>query len=131
MRRTLKRIVATMLAAAVVGAPVSASAGDYCATGTLVRSHATGGDYIAGLLIYETMGSVEREHPGPTTTTTVTSSTEVGVGGTGITTTVSTTRTLTAETTVIGTEEPIGYYAMNDGSVYQINCLTGESYKVG
>ena len=129
MRKTFKRFVATMLAAAIVGAPASAWAGDYCPTGKLVESHATGGDYIAGLLIYETMGTVSRQSSIETTTTTVTTSMQVGVPGTGATTTVTETQTVMAETSTNQTPEPLGFYAMNDGSMYEINCVTGENQR--
>ena len=133
MRKTFKRIVAAMLAAMTIGAPVTAraDAGDWCSTGTMLKSNATGGDYIAGILVYETMGTVSRSGPAVTSTTTTTSTGQVGVPGTGAGGSVSTTTTTTTPGTVTTIQEPIGLYAMNDGSLYQIDCATGESNKIG
>jgi hypothetical protein len=131
MRKTLKRIIATMLAAVTIGTPATAWGGDYCATGTLVKSHATGGDYVAGILIYETMGSVARSESGGSSTSTASATGQLGVPGTGAGGTVTTSQTTTRPTTTVTTEEPIGFYAMNDGSVYEINCVTGEARQVG
>jgi hypothetical protein len=133
MRGTMKKFIATMLAAIVVAAPAKAWAYDYspkCDSYDQVASNATGGDWVGGLLMFEAMATVVR--PGETTTTTTSTTTtgSIGASGTsaGVSTTVTTTTTTTTSSTT--TQEPVGYYAMNDGSVYMINCITGESKKL-
>jgi hypothetical protein len=71
------------------------------------------------------MGTVESSTPTTSTTTTVSTSGEVGIPGTsaGSTTMISTTVTYEGETKTL--QQPFGYYQMNDGSIYEINCLTG------
>ena len=135
MRKTLRRIVAAV-AAAMIAAPAQAqsraSADEYCTTYKQVASHATGGDWVGGTLVYETTGTVSRS--GPTNTTTVTSSTTISaglpVGASGsVSTTVTT--TMAQDGSTFTTQEPIGIYAMNDGSMYEIDCVTGESRRIG
>jgi hypothetical protein len=130
MRKTFKRIVAAMLAAVTIGTPSTMWAGEYCSTGAMVKSHATGGDYIAGILVYETMGTVTRSGPGGSSTTTTSTTGQVGVPGTGASGTITTSQTTVMPTTVVTTQEPIGIYAMNDGSLYEIDCATGQSTKI-
>jgi hypothetical protein len=134
MRKTCKRLVAAILAATTIAAPAKAWAdpdvAPSCSTYDQVESNSTGGDYVGGILIYETEGTVSRSEPAKTTTATTTTSTQVGVPGSGVTGTVTVTTSTTQPGTVTTTKEPIGYYAMNDGTVYQINCLTGEFKKV-
>jgi hypothetical protein len=128
MRKLVKRTMAA-LTAVVLAVPVSlwGEEAGYCRDYRQVASNATGGDWVAGRLMYETMGAVERTTEEVTVTTTTTTSAGVNtrvVSASGTTTTSTTTKN---ETTTTTTEEPVGYYAMNDGSVYQINCITGES----
>ena len=132
MRKTLKRTVAMVLAAVTLGAPATAwaDAGGYCSTGAMVKSHATGGDYIAGILIYETMGTVARVEPSSSSTTTTSVTSQVGVPGTGAGGTVTTTQTNTNGSITTTTQEPVGFYAMNDGSLYEIDCVTGQATKI-
>jgi hypothetical protein len=130
MRQVLRKLVATLVAAVTIATPARAladEAGKYCTTFEQVESNATGGDYVGGLLIYETMGTVARSSEGTTTTTTISASGTAGIPGSGVTTSGSTSTTTVAPMSTVTTEEPIGYYKMNDGSIYQINCLTGES----
>jgi hypothetical protein len=128
MRTTFRKIVATALAA-TIATPVAAWAeeGPNCSRFEQVESDATGGDWVGGLLMYETTGSVSRSDNGTTTTTTTTTTTQVGVPGTNSGGSVTVTHQSNQPSTTITTQEPFGYYAMNDGSVYQINCVTGES----
>ena len=114
-----KRIVAALVGVAMVTAPVSAWAGEYCSTYDQVASHATGGDWVGGILSYETMGNVTRNDGG--------SSVSVSVSGGGVTTTV----TATQPGNITTTQEPIGTYNMNDGTVWQVNCLSGAATKIG
>src|SRR5262245_49559961 len=63
MRKTMKRFVATLLAAITVAAPATARADimdltKYCSSYDQVESNSTGGDYVGGRLVYESMGSV-------------------------------------------------------------------------
>jgi hypothetical protein len=115
-----RRIVAALVGAAMLTAPASAWAGDYCSTYHQVASHSTGGDYVGGLLSYETMGSVTRNDGGETVAVTLGSGTPV-----------ATTITVTSPGDITTTQEPIGTYDMNDGTVWQVNCLTGAATKVG
>ncbi|HYV97379.1 MAG TPA: hypothetical protein VE967_08010 [Gemmatimonadaceae bacterium] len=136
MRSILKRLVATVMAAVVFASPVKAwadmdpSASAACSTYRQVESNATGGDYVGGILFYETEGTVSRTQPSTTTTSTTSSTATLGAGGSGASTTVTTTTTTTQPGNTTTTKEPIGFYAMNDGSIYEINCVTGESKKV-
>jgi hypothetical protein len=128
MHRVMKKLVATMLAAVTIAAPAAALAEDAgeCTHYDQVHSNSTGGDYVGGTLFYETTASVARSDA--TITTTSTTSVTVGVPGTGASTSVTTTRTETGSTTTA--QEPLGYYAMNDGSVWTINCASGEEKKI-
>jgi hypothetical protein len=128
MHRVMKKLVATMLAAVAIAAPATALADDggECASYDQVKSSSTGGDYVGGRLIYESEGSVTRSEPTTTTTTTTTGSAGVPGTGTSITSTTTTTQPGTSTTT----QEPIGYYAMNDGTIWTINCVTGDEKKV-
>jgi hypothetical protein len=128
MQRVLRKFAATMAAAITVAAPATALADDAPACGSYdqVSSSSTGGDYVGGTLLYETMATVTRYEP--TVTTTSTTSGSAGVPGTG--TTVTVTLTTSQPGTSTSAEEPVGYYAMNDGSVWTINCVTGEERKV-
>jgi len=125
MRPRFKRIVAALMGAVTLATPGTVWAGEYCPTYAQVASSSTGGSYVGGILIYETMGTVQSSTPTTSTTTTVSTSGELGVPGTsaGSTTTVSTTVTQEGETKTL--QQPFGYYQMNDGSIYEINCLTG------
>ena len=98
---------------------------------TPAASNATGGDYIAGILIYETMGAVERNKGGQSTTITTSSGSELGAPPAVIGTTTTVSITSTDPSTVVTADEPVGYYKMNDGSVYQINCVSGETQQIG
>lgn len=133
MRWTFKRIVACAVGTAMFVTPVAAWAdpsGTYCSSYAQVESNATGGSYVGGKLTYETMGNVSRSDPSTTTTVTQTGTGSVTVGaGTGTVTTTTTTTTTQAGNTTT-TQEPIGFYQMNDGSIYEINCITGDSRKV-
>lgn len=135
MHRNVKRIIAAFVGGAMLATPAGAWAEkpgqDFCSTYDQVSSNATGGSYVGGILIYETTGSVQRS-PGATTTTTTTSTTTtVSINGSGgsATTTVTTANTVPNGPTVT-TDEPVGFYRMNDGSTYEINCLTGENRQV-
>lgn len=129
MQGKAKRIVAALVGVAMITTPASSAwAGEYCSTYGQVESHATGGDYVGGILAYETMGTVTRSD-GSTSTTVTTSSTISIAPSSGVTTTV--TSTTTSGTTTTSTQEPIGVYNMNDGTVWEINCLTGATRKVG
>jgi hypothetical protein len=136
MRRTFRRVVGALLGAATLATPATALADgkpgqQFCPTFKQVESDATGGQYVGGILIYETMGSVTRTSDVTTTTVSTTTGTEVGVenvASAGSTTTVSVSTTEGTATTMA--DEPIGYYQMNDGSVYQVNCVTGQGEKV-
>ena len=133
MQGKAKRIVAALVGVAMTIAPVSAWADpsadgqDYCATYAQVASHATGGDYVGGILSYEGMGNVSRSEP--STTSTVTTTVTIGAPGNGTSTTITTTTTQPGNVTT--TQEPIGTYNMNDGTVWEVNCLTGAAHKVG
>lgn len=133
MKRNCTRAVAAMVGLATLMTPITAladEAGDYCSTYAQVESKATGGDYVGGLLMYETMATVQRQDDEVTVTTTVTTNGQVGVPGSGAGGSTSTTVTTSTQGTVTTAQEPVGYYSMNDGSVYQINCVTGENRKV-
>lgn len=131
MRRTFRRIVAALAGAATIATPATAWADakpgqKFCPTYTQVESNATGGQYVGGILIYETMGTVTRDAGQTNTTVSTTSGMAAGVPNVASgTTTTTVTVTTEGESSSITAEEPIGYYRMNDGSVYQINCLTG------
>ena len=135
MRMKFKRIVAALVSVTMVATPVTAWADkpgqDYCSTYSQVQSNATGGDYVGGLLMYETTGSVRRDGQSTTTTTTESVGGSLGAPGSGGTATYTTTVATTQTGTSVTTSEPIGFYSMNDGSVYEVNCLTGSSQKVG
>ena len=131
MRQAFKRFVATLVAAVTIATPGTVWAGDYCATYAQVKSHTTGGDYVGGILSYETMGSVARSEGSTSTTSTYTTTAQVGSQGSGALVTMTTTETRTEPGNTVTTDEPIGYYEMNDGSMYQINCVTGEYKKIG
>ena len=125
MQGKATRIVAALVGVVMVTAPATAWADpgadgqDYCATYAQVASHSTGGDYVGGILSYEVMGTVSRPEGGSTVAD------GVNIGG------VTTTVTMTSPGTTTTTQEPIGTYNMNDGTVWQVNCLTGASTKVG
>jgi hypothetical protein len=129
MHKVLKKLVATMVAAATIAAPATALAeeeGPKCSSYDQVSSNSTGGDYVGGTLIYETTATVSRTET--TITTSSTTSASAGIPGTGTSTSVTTTRTEAGTTTTA--PEPVGYYAMNDGSIWRINCLTNEETKI-
>jgi hypothetical protein len=128
MHKVMRKLVATMLAAITIAAPATALADDggYCSSYDQVRSNSTGGDYVGGILFYETMGTVTRYQPTTTSTTTTTGS--AGIPGTGTSVSGSSTTTQQGQTT--STQEPFGYYAMNDGSIWMINCVTGEETRI-
>lgn len=130
MRPNLKRFVAALVGAATLLTPVSAFAGDYCSTYAQVESKASGGQFVGGLLMYETMGTVTRHGDDVTVTTTTSSTAELGIPGSSAGNTVTISTTVNTPGTIVVTQEPIGYYQMNDGSVYQIRCLTGNAEKV-
>lgn len=132
MRRRFRRCVAALVGAVMVATPgrVWAQSSFQCPTFKMVASHSTGGDWIAGLLMYQTDGSVTRTEA-TTSTTTTTSSNEsvnspIAAASVGASTTVTTTNTGGTVTT----KEPFGYYAMNDGTTWQINCLNGEGRQI-
>jgi hypothetical protein len=136
MRRSIRRIVAALAGAATIATPATAWADTkpgqkFCPTYTQVESNATGGQYVGGILIYETMGSVTRNDGQTNTSVSTTSGATAGVpnvaSGSATTTVTVTTE---GESSSITAEEPIGYYRMNDGSVYQINCLTGDGDQI-
>jgi hypothetical protein len=134
MRPMMKRIVAALLGAVTIATPATALAeeGKWCSTYAQVESNATGGSYVGGILVYEVMATVTRTTPTVTTTTTTTSNVGAGIpGGPSAGTAQTITITTSQPGEAISVEEPVGYYAMNDGSVYQINCLTGDAFKVG
>jgi hypothetical protein len=125
MQGKAKRIIAALVGVAMVTAPVSAWAGEYCSTYHQVASHNTGGDWVGGILAYESWASVTRSDVSTTNTVTTT----IGLaGGLGSTTVTSTTTQSGNSTT---TQEPIGIYNMNDGTVWEVNCLTGASRQIG
>jgi hypothetical protein len=129
MQRVLKKLVATMLAAVTIAAPATALAEEddgKCRSYEQVNSSSTGGDYVGGILFYETMATVTRSEP--TTTTTTTTSVTAGIPGTGAGGSTTTTTTQPGATTA--TQEPVGYYSMNDGSIWTINCVTDEEKKI-
>lgn len=134
MRRMIKRIVAALLGAVTIATPSTAmaeEAGKWCSTYAQVESNATGGSYVGGKLIFEVMATVTRTTPTITTSTTTTQNLGVGVpGGPSAGTTQTTTVTTIQTGEAVTAEEPFGYYAMNDGSVYQINCLTGDANQI-
>ena len=135
MRREFKRVLAALLGATMI-TPGTALADkkpgqNFCPTYDQVESDATGGSYVGGILMYETMGEVTRDGDKTTTTTTTTTSAQVGVPGTGATSTVTVTVATTESEPTTTTQAPIGFYKMNDGSTYEINCITGENKKVG
>jgi len=131
MHRTFKRIVAVLLAAASIATPTRAWASGPCSTYGQVASHATGGDWVGGLLVYQSVGTVTRHADGSSTSSSSTSGGSVDIpeiGGASGSSTSTTVMTQTGTTTT--TQEPVGIYAMNDGSMYEINCITGESTRV-
>ena len=129
MHKVMKKLVATVLAAVTIAAPATALAEDSsnCSSYDQVHSGSTGGDFVGGILFYESMSTVTRHEATVTTTTTTTGT--AGIPGTG--TSVSTTTTTTQQGGSVASQEPIGYYAMNDGSIWTINCVTGEERRVG
>jgi hypothetical protein len=129
MRRTFRKLAAALLGAVMLAVPANAFADGYCDKYDQVASNATGGDWVGGILMYETMATVERTEN--TTSETVSTSTTVGGQAVGASGTTNVTLTTTNATTTTTAQEPVGYYAMNDGSVYQINCVTGQARKVG
>ena len=137
MRRSFKRVVAALIGGAMLVTPATALADakpgqKFCPTYKQIESTATGGSYIAGILLYETMGSVERTNEQRSTTVSTTTSGELGVPRVASTETSTTVAVTTEEATITTTaDEPIGYYQMNDGSVYQVNCITNKSEQVG
>jgi hypothetical protein len=80
--------------------------------------------------MYETMAEVTREGRRTTTATGTTTGGQIGVPGTGGNASITVTVTISESEPTISAQEPVGYYKMNDGSVYQINCLTGETNKI-
>jgi hypothetical protein len=128
MHKVVKKLVATMVAAVTIAAPATALADEdaKCSSYDQVSSNSTGGDYVGGTLFYETMATVTRSEP--TTTSTTTTTVTGGIPGTGASGSTTTTTTQPGATTA--TQEPIGYYAMNDGSIWTINCVTGEEKKI-
>jgi hypothetical protein len=125
MRPRFKRIVAALMGAVSLATPGTVWAGEYCPTYAQVASSSTGGSYVGGILMYETTATYETKDPTISTTTTVETTGSVGVPGTsaGGTTVISTTVIEEGETKTI--QQPVGYYQMNDGSIYEINCITG------
>ena len=137
MRRRFKRVVAALIGGAMLVTPATALADakpgqKFCPTYKQIESTATGGSYIAGILLYETMGKVSRTADRQTTTVSTTTSGELGVPKVVSTETSTTVAVTTEEGSITTTaDEPIGYYQMNDGSVYQVNCVTGQAEQVG
>jgi hypothetical protein len=124
-----KRSVAALVGVAMVATPSRLWADDRntspCPTFYQVASHATGGDWIAGILTYVDWGSVARSDNTTSTTTTTSTTGSLGVvavASESMTTSVTVTTTQTGSTTT--TQEPIGFYNMNDGSTWQINCIS-------
>lgn len=130
MRPKFKRFVAALVGVATLMSPVTVFAGEYCSTYAQVESGSGGGQFVGGVLMYESLGTYTRSQPTTSVTTTTTANAQVGTSGThaGNTVTISTTITTPGESLVI--QQPVGYYAMNDGSVYEINCITGEETKI-
>lgn len=128
MRMMWKRATAALVAVSLA-TPVSVWGDEagYCPDYKQVASNATGGDWVAGRLMYETMGSITREEEKVTTTTTTTSGAGVNGGVVSASGSTSTTVTVHSSSETTTAQEPLGYYAMNDGSVYQINCITGKA----
>lgn len=127
MHKVMKKLVATLLAAITVAAPATAIADSgYCSSYDQVHSNSTGGDYVGGTLFYESMTTVTRSDA--TVTTTVSSTATGGIPGTGASVTQTTTTTTEGQSRA--SQEPVGYYAMNDGSIWTINCVTGEERRI-
>jgi hypothetical protein len=80
--------------------------------------------------MYETTAQIGRSEPTTSITVSSTTSSSLGVPGSSVGTTTTISTTTTQQGGVVTAEEPVGYYTMNDGSVYQINCITGEAIQV-
>ena len=130
MRPKFKRFVAVLVGAVTLATPGTVWAGQYCPTYAQVSSGSTGGSYVGGILIYETMATITTASPTVATTTTVSATGEVGVPGTSAGGTTGTSVTITQPGTIQSVQQPVGYYQMNDGSVYEINCITGDYTQV-
>lgn len=140
MRKTWRRIVAAVAGAVIIGTPLHAWAevpdvSGYCSTYAQVVSNGNGGTYVGGILFYEAEATVTRTSPSTTSSgsTTNTTTTTVGVPNTaqgGGSTSSTSTTTTTQNGTSTSTQEPVGFYQTNDGTVWEINCLTGTAYRV-
>lgn len=129
MHKTMKRFVAALTGLAMAVAPVTAWADEAagCPLYVQVQSNATGGEFVAGLLVdtatRETTTTTTTFFSGSaevTGTVTVTSNNANGSLGTSYTRTV---------VTVSNETNNIGYYKMNDGSSWEVNCTTGDATK--
>ena len=127
MRKTMKRLVAAMCGVVTMAAPGMAWAEVPCSTYFQVKSTATGGEYVGGLLFSEGEKHLTISYNKSSTgTTTATVTSEVGTSGATVTGEAGTTTTteLAAEVVVSGTYN-VGVYKMNDGSTWLVNCDTG------
>ena len=124
MHKVTKRFVAVLCGIATLVGPTTALAEGFCTTYLQVQSTTTGGEYIAGLLTGETTREV---------VTVRTLNTTVGseINGGGVVVKASTSGTVGTVDTVTTTETfDVGYYKMNDGSVWEVNCDRGDTRRV-
>jgi hypothetical protein len=141
MKTRRKRAVAALLAATTLVSPLRVWAEDYeyfmeedssglCSRYAQVKSNATGGDYVGGTLKYETLMTTTTKDPSTTVTTSTTTGIQIGIPGDNLTTTTTVTVTTVTDGATKSYSHPVGYYTMNDGSTYLIDCITGDAKKL-
>ena len=127
MRNSVQRVFAVICGVVTVGMPAVAAAEVPCPTYFQVKSNATGGEYVGGLLYSESSKTVSLESE-KITTTSVSASAETEVkypvgsvsGGGSLTST-----TVEKETYTVTGDYNVGVYKMNDGTTWLVNCDIG------
>jgi hypothetical protein len=126
MHKLTKKFVAILCGIATLVGPTTALAEGtgFCTTYMQVRSNGTGGEYVGGLLKGETERTETREYYINTTV-------ESEVNGGGVVVTASTSGSVGSGEKITRSETfDIGYYEMNDGSLWEVNCDTGAKARV-
>jgi hypothetical protein len=122
MHKLTKKFVAILCGIATLVGPSTALAEGtgFCTTYMQVRSGSTGGEYVGGLL----KGQIERE---TVTERYLNSTVESEINGGGVVVKASSGGSISSGDKMTITETfDIGFYQMNDGSVWEVNCDNGD-----
>ncbi len=127
MRTSVKRFVAAVCGAVTMVAPGMAGAEVPCQSYFQVKSNATGGDFVGGLLFSEGEKEVTiSQTSGASGSTTTSVSSELSGPGAKLSGDASsTTSASSGANVVVSGSYNVGVYKMNDGSTWLVNCDTG------